>query len=219
MDKLRLKFTKCGRAVYISHLDLMHTMQRAFSRAGYRLKYSEGFNPHPQISIAIPLSVGTESLCEMLDFQLVEEDNLSELPSRLSNALPEGIKIIEAYKAERKASEIRWLEICGRFEYDALEISAAKAALEDFFSRDSIVISKKTKRGISDADIVPGIKTVSFSEDKDCVGVRAVLSAQNPTLNPDLLAEALRQLKPDVAPDFAEFRRLQIFDENMEVFR
>ena len=48
-DKLRLRFEKTGRAVYISHLDLMHTMQRAFNRAGYHLKYSEGFNPHPQI--------------------------------------------------------------------------------------------------------------------------------------------------------------------------
>ena len=46
MDKLRLRFEKTGRAVYISHLDLMHTMQRVFSRAGFELKYSEGFNPH-----------------------------------------------------------------------------------------------------------------------------------------------------------------------------
>ena len=50
MDKLRLRFEKTGRAVYISHLDLMATMQRAFSRAGLELKYSEGFNPHPLIS-------------------------------------------------------------------------------------------------------------------------------------------------------------------------
>ena len=61
MDKLRLRFEKTGRAVWISHLDLMHTIQRAFSRAGYELKYSEGFNPHPQISIALPLSVGMAS--------------------------------------------------------------------------------------------------------------------------------------------------------------
>ena len=53
MDKLRLRFEKTGRAVWISHLDLMHTMQRAFSRAGYALKYSEGFNPHPVISILL----------------------------------------------------------------------------------------------------------------------------------------------------------------------
>ena len=57
MDKYRLLFSKTGRAVYISHLDLMRTLTRAFLRAECRLKYSEGFNPHPQISIALPLSV------------------------------------------------------------------------------------------------------------------------------------------------------------------
>ena len=78
-DKLRLRFEKTGRAVYISHLDLMHTMQRAFNRAGYRLKYSEGFNPHPQIAIALPLSVGMASLCEIMDFKLKSEETKNEL--------------------------------------------------------------------------------------------------------------------------------------------
>ena len=55
-DKLRLRFRKTGRAVYISHLDLMVTMQRAFSRAGCALKYSEGYNPHPLISIALMIA-------------------------------------------------------------------------------------------------------------------------------------------------------------------
>ncbi|MBR0161183.1 MAG: DUF2344 domain-containing protein, partial [Oscillospiraceae bacterium] len=67
MDKLRLRFEKTGRAVWISHLDLMTTMQRAFSRAGYELQYSEGFNPHPLISILLPLSVGAGSVCELMD--------------------------------------------------------------------------------------------------------------------------------------------------------
>ena len=83
MDKLRLRFEKTGRAVYISHLDLMHTMQRVFSRAGFELKYSEGFNPHPQISIALPLSVGTASECEIMDFRLREDVDLAALPASL----------------------------------------------------------------------------------------------------------------------------------------
>ena len=87
MDKLRLRFEKTGRAVYISHLDLMATMQRAFSRAGYRLQYSEGFNPHPLISILLPLSVGTASVCELMDFRLREEADLPTLPERLTDAL------------------------------------------------------------------------------------------------------------------------------------
>ena len=43
----RLLFSKTGRAKYISHLDLMRTFQRAFSRAGIQIKHTEGFNPHP----------------------------------------------------------------------------------------------------------------------------------------------------------------------------
>ena len=80
MDKLRLRFEKTGRAVYISHLDLMATMQRAFARAGLELKYSEGFNPHPLISILLPLSVGTASRCELMDFRLRQDAELSALP-------------------------------------------------------------------------------------------------------------------------------------------
>ena len=68
MDKYRMRFSNTGRAVYISHLDLMRTITRAFLRAECRLKYSEGFNPHPNISIALPLSVGCESVCEIMDF-------------------------------------------------------------------------------------------------------------------------------------------------------
>ena len=73
MDKLRLRFRKTGRAVYISHLDLMHTMQRAFSRAGYELKYSEGFNPHLYITFALPLSLGMESDYEVLDTRVTDD--------------------------------------------------------------------------------------------------------------------------------------------------
>ena len=71
----RLLFEKTGDAVYISHLDLMRTMTRAFLRAGCRLKYSEGFNPHPNISIALPLSVGCEILCELMDFRKKKKKN------------------------------------------------------------------------------------------------------------------------------------------------
>ena len=82
--KLRLRFEKTGRAIYISHLDLMRTMQRVFARAGLELKYSEGFNPHPQISIALPLSVGTGSLCEIMDFRLTSDTELETLPERMN---------------------------------------------------------------------------------------------------------------------------------------
>ena len=219
MDKLRLRFEKTGRAVYISHLDLMHTMQRAFSRAGYELKYSEGFNPHPQISIALPLSVGVASRCEIMDFRLVGDAVLSELPEKLSAVLPEGIRVTDCYEQESKVALLKYLRIEGSFEYDDRENSAMAEALNEFYSADSIVITKKTKRGTGESDIRPAIREIRFAPGEDAVNMEAVISAQEPTLNPALLADALRQLRPGLAPDFAKFTRIENYLADMQGFR
>ena len=219
MDKLRLRFEKTGRAVYISHLDLMATMQRAFARAGLELKYSEGFNPHPLISILLPLSVGTASRCELMDFRLRQDAELSALPERLTAVLPEGIRVLEAYESERKSALLKWLEIEGTLEYDHGAPEIGK--LEEFFSQGEIVIEKKTKRGIGQADIRPAIRGITFEPAGEDIRLHAVISAQEPTLklNPDLLPSALRQLCPDLAPDFAEFTRLETYDAEMRIYR
>jgi radical SAM-linked protein len=219
MDKLRLRFSKTGRAVYISHLDLMRTMQRSFLRAGYQLKYSEGFNPHAQISIALPLSVGTGSLCELMDFRLEGEPGLDDMPERLTAKMPEGVRALEAYEAERKVAQIKWLAVEGVFEYDERPLPEMAERLGDFYAQEAIVINKRTKRGEGESDIRPAIKEISFSPEAGCVRVKAVVSAQEPTLNPELLWDALRQKAPDAAPDFAKFMRIETYDENMEIFR
>lgn len=217
MDKLRLRFEKTGRAVYISHLDLMATMQRAFARAGLELKYSEGFNPHPLISILLPLSVGTGSRCELMDFRLREDAAPEELPARLTAVLPEGIRVLEAYPSERKSAQLKWLEIEGSMEYD--HGAPDPGRLEEFFRQDEIVIEKKTKRGIGQSDIRPAIRSIRFDRDGENIRLHAVISAQEPTLNPDLLPSALRQLCPELAPDFAEFMRLETYDADMQIYR
>ena len=219
MDKLRLRFRKVGRAVYISHLDLMQTMQRAFFRAGLPLRYSEGYNPHPLLSIALPLSVGTASECELMDFRLREDTDLSALPARLTAVLPEGIEILEAYEFTRKSAELKWLRVRGVFEYDTRDAAAMAEALREFYARDAIVITKKTKRGTGETDIRPAVPEIAFSVTGADVTLDALVSAQEPTLNPELLAEATRQLQSSIAPDFAKFTRLETYDADMRVFR
>lgn len=218
-DRLRLRFSKTGRAVYISHLDLMRTMQRAFQRAEIGLKYSEGFNPHAQMSIALPLSVGAGSLCEVMDFRLREYISPSEMVFRLNRSLPEGIKALEIYEWESKAKNIKWLDIDGIFEYDERNYEDMATGLMDFFARESIVIQRKTKSGMGESDIAPAIRSIMFGACANGVEVKAVVSAQEPTLNPEHLVTALKQLAPELAPDFAEFTRTQLYDADMRVFR
>jgi len=220
MLKLRMRFAKTGRAVYISHLDLMHTLQRAFLRAGYRLKYSEGFNPHPVISIAVPLSVGHASQCELLDFALLEETvDLTQLKQDLNRSLPEGILVSEIYAPERKASGIKWLRVRGIYEYDDRDAAQLVDPLREFYAHSEIPVIRRTKRGEGVLDIVPHMREMTVAQTGKDVEIEAVVSVNEPTINPELLVSALRQNAPELAPDFAMFTRLEIYDEKMERFR
>ena len=220
-EKLRMRFSKTGRAIWLSHLDLMRTMQRAFLRAEYPLKYSEGFNPHAQISILLPLSVGVSSVCELMDFQLKDDVPLAEMPEKLTAVMPEGIVVHEVYLSENKAKHLKWLEISGRLEYDDRDLISIADQLVPFYQRPEIIITRKTKRGEGEMDIVPAIRKLSITlgEERKCITLKAMISAQEPTLNPDHLIAALRQQAPELAPDFAAFTRQQVYFENGEVFR
>ncbi len=220
MNKLRMRFSKTGRAVYISHLDLMHTMQRAISRAGFSLKYSEGYNPHPQISIALPLSVGMSSRCEIMDFRLNEEVSFGDFRDRLNAALPEGIEVLEVYEAGEKVSSVKWLRVRGIYEYDDRDVSKMLPKLAEFFEKENITVMKKSKRGLAETDIRPMIREISFSAgEKGSVFADALISAAEPTLNPDLITAALITVSPDIAPDFASYERIEVFKHDFEVFR
>lgn len=219
MDKLRIRFEKTGKSIYISHLDLMRVMQRAFLRAVVPLKYSEGFNPHAQISIALPLSVGCGSLCELMDFRLAGEVSLPELPERLNAVMPEGIRVMEAYEAERKIKELKWLRVEGRFDYDDRDPSGMAAGIESFFSAEVIEVTKSTKKGDKTLDMAPHLRGVSAQPGIGAVRIEAVISAQEPTINTELLVSALSRNRPELAPDFAAFTRIETYDEKMSVFR
>ena len=219
MDKLRLRFEKKQRAIYLSHLDLMRTMQRAFLRAGCPLAYSEGFNPHAIMSVALPLSVGICSQCELLDFRLQERTEIFMLPERLNAVMPEGIHVLEVYEPKAKISQIKWLRISGRFEYDNRDPANMATLCEDLFYQQALVVTRKTKRGEGEADIRPMIRDVSFAPEGNCVRMDAVISAQEPTLNPALIIAAIHTYLPQAEPDFTAFERVELYYENMEIFR
>lgn len=218
-DKYRLRFEKTGPAAYISHLDLMRVMQRSFTRAGYALKYSEGFNPHALISVCLPLSVGCESVCELMDFRMAGDVDLSAIPERLTEAMPEGIRALEVWRPERKITELKWLEIEGRLDYDERDTDKTAAELIEFFSRDELIVTRRTKRGEAPFDLAPHILSLALFPESGYIRLSAVISAQEPTVNPELLTAALREKAPDLAPDFAKYRRIETFDEKMSVFR
>jgi len=220
MSKHRLHYTKTGRGVYIAHLDLMRTFQRAFSRAGVALRHSEGFNPHPLLTFALPLSVGVASVTELLDFEALYEPLPEDMEKRLNAALPDGVRVLRVYDSERKFSEIKWVSVSARLEYDGGLPEGHLERLGSLFSRESLVVPKRTKKGTADFDIAPCLGAFTILSRSDCqLTFEARLSAQNPTLSPGLLLEALEIYEPDLKPDFAAFTRLEFLDEELNTFR
>jgi len=218
MAKVRLRYSKTGKAKYISHLDLMATMRRALLRADVELKYSEGFNPHPYISVALPLQVGCGSLCELMDIGIAGDSSVPFSPESINAMLPEGIEVSEVYFPSEKFNAIEWISICGLLHYDRGAPKDAALRFAERFSAGSIVISKKTKRGVSDLDIAPYVRDVFVDGDND-ISLSVKISAHNPSLSPDNIISALDNEYSDLVPDFAVFTRIDLYNSNMLIFR
>lgn len=145
LNTVRLCFSKTGRAKYISHLDLTRTMTRVIRRAGIPLWYTEGFNRHPYITFAAPLSLGYEGLRESMDLRLEEELPMEELVGRMNAAAPEGIRFLSAAPAVMKAGELTSARY--RIAFAGESGGCGKALLERFLQQEAMPVEKRTKKG------------------------------------------------------------------------
>ena len=218
MDKLRLVYSQTGRARWISHLDAMRTLQRAMNRAQIPIKYSEGFNPHALISIVMPLSVGTESLCQLADIRVREDVDIASLPERITAVMPEGIAVTDCYENADKPSELKWLRCRGLWKYDSADLHETAAACRALFAAP-VQVMRRTKRGEGLLTITDHIRELTFTPEEGGLRVECVVSAAEPVVNPDLLAAAVKQNLPGAAPDAAGFCRLALYKADGSPFR
>jgi radical SAM-linked protein len=99
MQRLRISFSRGAVLKFISHLDLIRLWQRALNRAGIALAYSEGFNPHPRMSLAAPLALGVTSDAELMDIVLAKFVSPHVFTAAVGRQLPEGIAIRQIYNS------------------------------------------------------------------------------------------------------------------------
>ena len=217
----RALFEKTGNAVWISHLDLMRVFQRSFKRAGLPLTHTQGFNPRPSVSIALPMSVGVESRCELLDFDL-EGDPVpnEEICQRLNQALVEGVRVLRVYDNGTKLKHLCYLSCEVELEYDNGIPAQAHEEISRLFAREAVTVEKKNKNGTRQENIIPMIKRLEIApKDGNTLVLRGLVCCQNPTLNPMQLCTAIEVYLPELKPDFAKCRRMEIYDETETVFR
>ncbi|MDE6782014.1 MAG: TIGR03936 family radical SAM-associated protein [Ruminococcus sp.] len=216
MIKLRAVFEKKDRAKYISHLDLNRCMLRTFRRSGLPIWYTEGFHSHPYFSFALALSLGYESNCEILDFNLNEEIPFDEVRDRLNAVMPYGMRIISVGEPKLKITKIAKAEYSFSLKSD--NIDGLVNDVERLLQSESILVEKKTKKGIQQVDIKPFIEITSVSlwDGKYNMSMRLPAGTQV-NYNPALFFEALRN-SSGIPFETAEIRRTGIFSENNEIF-
>ena len=217
----RALFEKTGNAVWISHLDLMRVFQRAFKRADLLLTHTQGFNPRPSVSIALPLSVGIESRCELLDFDLEgQKVSNEEIMSRLNENLVSGVKILSVYDDFSKIKNLAYLDCVLTLEYDKGVPQDCETQLKELFGREEVIVEKRTKNGPKQENIIPLIKKLDIiCESSNEISLQARICCQNPALNPMQMAAAIELYLPDMKPDFVKSRRVEVYDSNESVFR
>ncbi len=216
MIRVRATFEKCGRAKYISHLDLNRCMLRIFRRSGLPIWYTEGFNPHPYYSFALALSLGFESSCEILDFNLNEDIPFDEIRDRLNAVMPEGMRIISVAEQKQKITAITEAEYS--FSLVTENTEELFGDIQKLLAQSEILIEKKTKKGMKTVDIKPSIRIMSCDRSENSIDMAIRLPAGTQTnFNPTLFVEALKN--SGSAPfEVQKIRRTGIFCENNEIF-
>lgn len=208
--KIRIKFRKFGIMKFIGHLDIMRYFQKAMRRADIDICYSAGFSPHMIMSFASPLGVGLTSDGEYFDIEIGNELSSASAVSRLNAVMAEGIEVLSFRKIpEEKAANAMSLVAAAdyevRFREQALPKEFAhadtfKKAWTDFCAQDTILVTKKTKKGERELDLKPLIYTASCQE--DCIFLRlSAGSADN--IKPELVLAAFADFAGFTLPDFA----------------
>ncbi|MFR4142973.1 MAG: TIGR03936 family radical SAM-associated protein [[Clostridium] leptum] len=162
MKSVRIWYRKEGAAKYMSHLDLVRVMGRVFHRAGIPLWYTEGFNPHPFMTFALPLSLGTVGLRETMDIKLEDEISREAILEKMNPCMPDGITVFDVTDPVMKPGAIAFgqyrIELfCGETTPEAL-LETVKGQLE----KKELIIEKRSKKGVKLFDLSLRFRKRSF---------------------------------------------------------
>ncbi len=168
MSNYVLKYSRDDRVQYISHLDFVRLFHRTIRRSGMNFVFSQGFNPHPIMTVAQPLSVGVTSDCEYMKVGFDGEYSEQEIIETINNAFPPGYKILAAKHVEGKEIDITRIDravYTAEFEYEG------NAEPEKLLLYDELKVMKKSKSGLKESDIRPYIYSIEKTADENGIAV------------------------------------------------
>lgn len=178
MHRLRVRFKRGPEVKFISHLDIIRLWHRALRRAGIALAYSEGFNPHPRISLAAPLALGVTSEAELMDIWLTKFISPHSFTTCISQQLPPGIEIIQVYQIALTLpslqSQVRYAEY--RVEITAKEgAEYITEAITSLLAKENLPWQHQRDTGLRSYDLralIDDLWLDSWHNDSGIIGMR-----------------------------------------------
>ncbi len=159
--RLRIKFKKYGPVRFIGHLDLMRFFQKAIRRAQIDVAYTEGFSPHQIMAFAAPLGVGLTSNGEYMDIEVNSITSCQDIMERLNKTSVYGIEVISVKvlpdTAGNAMASVAAAAYTVRFREGREPAMPVSTVLPEFLAREQILFTKKTKKGLKEVDLRPGI--------------------------------------------------------------
>lgn len=217
MKNVRIWFKKDGATRYISHLDLNRVMTRAIQHSKLPVWHTEGFNPHPFITFALPLSLGFRGVKEAMDIKLLEEVTKDEIINTLNNCLPSGIDIYDVTEPVMKAGKIAFGKFDIKAKSDNTSLEELFEMFRALFSLEKIEVEKAGKKGTKIIDLKPHIGSYTLEKLDNCVRLEIILPAGSVNnINPMLLITALEKLN-NIEID-TDVTRLDVYNEEMKPF-
>lgn len=214
-----IKFTKESEIKFVGHLDLMRTIQRMMKRSGLPIVYSQGFNPHINLSLAQPLAVGVYSGGDYFDVQFQEEVDLQKIKEDLNSSAPAGIRILEVSgireednkKIFKSMAAIDAASYSIRIRYT--DASRLENEMNDMLGKNQWVTLKKSKSGEKEVDIKPMVMDMDFRISGNILIVDATVSCgSKENLSPELLAEFVKGNTSNYdAEAFTDIRRNEMY--------
>lgn len=200
-------YEKTENTKYVSHLDFVRMFGRAMRRAHLPIAFSEGFNPHPLLGFALPLSVGYTSECEIIEITLTESMEPEKIKEKLNAVLPEGVRILKAFEGKSRMKALTYALYIVKPEKMPKSIAG-------FMGNESILIEKKTKSGIKETDIRPDIEEIELCKDT----IRMTLKAgSRANLKPETVISAMNKYIDGYNSGDCEYHRKKIYDEKLNL--
>ena len=184
---IRIIYKKLGKMKFVSHLDMNRFFPRMLRKTKLPIWYTEGFNKRVYVNFALPLSLGYESLYEVMDFRITQNTELSVIEEKLKEVLPESIVLIKAVYPKMKSKEIASAVYNIKF-YDVNLTESIKKLLE----QEQLLTLKKTKKGIKEIDLKPNILKYEVNKENGNTVLMLKLPAGNTlNINPSLITDII----------------------------